>query len=601
MLSTPNLRTVNALASQEKTQLQATMGILNCYLREYAIPNDHLEWESKDATVPLTLRHGNRSRLVNLNFPIHKAKMIIPVNYISEIGKISLTDRPWLKKKGETWHKLTAEQTLNWLLSYLSSALSIPFNTELMEQLSNSLQVTEQFVHTEGKNNHHNSFIASEQALLWGHAYHPTPKSRAGVSMDDLLACSPEVGAEFPLYWFNVAKNLIDTLGDTSHGLHPQQAIEKLTPEHPASDEHVLYPCHPWESYTILANPAIKKAIAQGLITPLGTGGKGIHPTSSVRTLYHPDINWFVKFSINVRLTNCVRKNAWYELDSAVQLTNILKPLREMEQLHNPVFKVMAEPFATTINLSRIDGNDESNIIKARESFGILYRENFTLSEVDNLQPSLAGALFSYDKNGRSQIAKQLSSKAISSQCSYAQIANLWFERYIHCLVPGVFNYFFKHGVAFEPHLQNTLIGFDQNMPCCVWVRDLEGTKLLQQHWPDSQLQSLSERAKQSVYYTREQGWNRIGYCTFINNVSEAIFFIANGEKTLEKQLWQHLRQAIHQWQSINGKQPELEALLQGGAMPSKNNFTTRLMKKADKESNYTMIPVPWINAQEGC
>ncbi|MCC4821044.1 IucA/IucC family protein, partial [Vibrio lentus] len=137
-------------------------------------------------------------------------------------------------------------------------------------------------------------------------------------------------------------------------------------------------------------------------------------------------------FSINVRLTNCVRKNAWYELDSAVQLTSILHPIKESEQLRNPVFKVMTEPYATTLNLESMAEQEHVDVIKARESFGILYRENFSLSETDILQPTLAGALFAYDTDGNSCIATQLKQKAQTTQSQYADIATLWFERYLH-------------------------------------------------------------------------------------------------------------------------------------------------------------------------
>ncbi|MCW1891019.1 ferric iron reductase [Vibrio chagasii] len=95
-----------------------------------------------------------------------------------------------------------------------------------------------------------------------------------------------------------------------------------------------------------------------------------------------------------------------------------------------------------------------------------------------------------------------------------------------------------------------------------MWIRDLEGTKLLPEFWPSETLQQLSEQADNPVYYSREQGWNRIGYCTFINNISEAIFFIATGDTKLEVILWELLKESIVRWQSINGKQPELVALL---------------------------------------
>ncbi|MEB0174379.1 IucA/IucC family protein, partial [Undibacterium sp. CCC1.1] len=48
------------------------------------------------------------------------------------------------------------------------------------------------------------SLLPSEQHQIWGHALHPTPKSREGISQNALLACSPEVGACFELHWFRV-------------------------------------------------------------------------------------------------------------------------------------------------------------------------------------------------------------------------------------------------------------------------------------------------------------------------------------------------------------------------------------------------------------
>ena len=132
---------------------------------------------------------------------------------------------------------------------------------------------------------------------------------------------------------------------------------------------------------------------------PLGLGGEKMLPTSSVRTLCHPETKWFAKFLIDVRLTNCVRKNAWCELDSAVQLSSTLHPMKESEQLHNLVFKAMMEPFATTINLESVDPQQKENVTKARESFGVLCRENLSLCEIDVLEPTLAGALFACDRN----------------------------------------------------------------------------------------------------------------------------------------------------------------------------------------------------------
>lgn len=587
--------------NQERVQQHAITCLLNCYLREYALPNQHVEWPAQGHALPQVLRHQQTPCLL-IHFPTTGAKLAIKVRYLSVLGKGQFVDRPWLYVIGRGWTTVSAEHTLQWLLTFLSQQLNISFNHELMLQLRNSLDVIEHFISSEKPETSHssrNAFIASEQSLLWGHAFHPTPKSRTGVSFKELYACSPEVGSEVSLYWFQVHRSLLNVQGATSSDHAPLRALEYLQPrsyerQHHTNDTYILYPCHPWEVQTVLDNPLVQTAIAEELIKPCGQGGVALHPTSSVRTLYHPELEWFPKFSINVRLTNCIRKNAWYELESAVQLTQLLKPIREKERLANPLFQIMIEPYATTLDLSSVAEGEQDALIKAQESFGILYRENFSHPEIDYLQPTLAAALFAYDKTGNSQIARQINNTAIQRKTSYTNTAKLWFSQYIKCLLPGVFNYFFKHGVAFEPHLQNTLIGFDEGFPCSVYIRDLEGTKLLPEQWPNESLVSLSERARLSVHYSRAQGWNRIAYCSIINNISEAIFHIANGNLTLEQSLWRLLYTQIENWQAINGAQPELADLLSGGHIPSKNNFTTRLMQKSDRESGYTHIPSPW-------
>ena len=59
-------------------------------------------------------------------------------------------------------------------------------------------------------------------------------------------------------------------------------------------------------------------------ILDLGACGPEAVPTSSVRTVHVRD--GFLKFSLDVRITNCVRKHAWYELPGAVHATAVRRP-----------------------------------------------------------------------------------------------------------------------------------------------------------------------------------------------------------------------------------------------------------------------------------
>lgn len=587
--------------NQQLAEQNAIGCLLNCYLREHALPRQEAELDSYELGLPQIFLQSQTvaGQTVLIRFPESNAKIVIKADRVGLLGRCRFSSRPYLKTPNSGWRMLDAGQLLSFMLEHLSATLNIPYNHELLEQFQNSLTISEAFLSHHQNPTVDTGFIGSEQSLLWGHAMHPTPKSRSGVAMDDLLACSPEVGAKFQLYWFKVASDLVEMDRSKNHPHTSPLALFDSLHQQTVGDGWLLYPCHPWEVYTIMANPFVVQAIEQNQIVPVGFLGKQIQPTSSVRTLYQQDLPAFLKFSIHVRLTNCVRKNAWYELESAIFLTDLLSTIRIKQELSNPLFKVLVEPAASTLDLAslhdsaELTGDRQAQLNQVRESFGILYRDNFSQEELDTLNPQLAGSLFAWDARGNSVIAQQIHQLASQSEFGYSQLAATWFERYLYTLLPGVFNYFFHHGVAFEPHLQNTVIGFNNGMPCCTWIRDLEGTKLLPEKWQDEQLSGLSERARQSVYYSRQQGWNRIAYCALVNNVSEAIFHLAQGDTSLEQTLWQALAKNVDSWQKHHGSEPELQGLLQGDGIPSKNNFTTRLMQCADKESGYTLLPSP--------
>ena len=520
---------------------------------------------------------------------------------------------------------------VDYLHSYIATRYQIDINQELKHQIDNSISVTTAFLQTSVNHvtSYHqdiqqdkstiNSYIDSEQALLWGHAYHPSPKSRQGVDMTSLLAHSPETQSQFALFWFKVDSSLVSYIGkDTKNVLRniartlladSGDLLDSVNSDtgsfSPNSDsDWVYYPCHPWEADGILANSTIKRAVASGYMIPIGLTGKAVSPTSSVRTLYHDQLSHFIKCSIHVRLTNCIRKNAWYELHSAVYLNAILEKIDHSKRLTAPAFKLMLEPGAATLDMSAKFPDEDTNSTQfITESFGMLFRESFTTDEIKHLTPQVAAALFTEDRFKVSVIERQLqqrcdgTSQHNNERSSYDALACLWFSRYAKILIDGTFDYFFNHGVIFEPHLQNTVIGFNQGLPTCVWIRDLEGTKLVDSLWSLADATGLSERCKQSIRYSKAAGWSRIAYCVFVNNLSEAIFYLCRGEQSaesLEARLWQHVKEILINWQLVYGTQSEIQNLLDGGSLPSKTNYKTRLLTLADKHSAYVMIPCPW-------
>jgi siderophore synthetase component len=562
---------------QAQAESQAIACWLNCYLREFALPREQVDLDYRGLDMPAGLLHGE-GRVLRIRFADAGHLLCIRVARVSVLGRCDYVSAPYVKRLGEAWRCVDAAAVVHFLLERLAPECG--FNNELLGQTLNSIAIASRLLALSlNAPRSGDALLDAEQGMLWGHALHPTPKSREGLPVSVVLDASPEARTRVPLYWFRIDPRLL-----RGYGRDVRSTLEQV-----AGEAH-LYPCHPWEAQRLLAQPLMQQAIERGWIEPVGPVGQALYPTSSVRTMYHPELDYFLKLSIHVRLTNCVRKNAWYELESAVVLTDLLAPSWQDVRSKVPGFDVMPEPAATTLDFSPLS-DDGDALRDMTESFGMLYRENLPMLQRMYYQPQVAGALFTTDRHGKSvcrQHVEDLGGR-------YASMAEPWFEAYASLLLDGIWLAFFGHGIILEPHLQNTVIGFERGMPARVWVRDLEGTKLVDSFWPNHRLGELSPRARASVHYSAALGWKRIAYCALVNNLAEAIFQLAGPDDALEQRLWQSIADIAERWQQRHGYQALLQGLIEGDALPSKNNLRTRLFKRADRDSDYTGLPNPML------
>ena len=99
-----------------------------------------------------------------------------------------------------------------------------------------------------------------EQALLFGHLNHPAPKSRDGLSGDELAAYSPELGGRFAVHWFEADAELVSSdqvAGAPSlQGLDAVQLMGALAGITPSAGR-VLIPAHPWQAAAVLERPRV--------------------------------------------------------------------------------------------------------------------------------------------------------------------------------------------------------------------------------------------------------------------------------------------------------------------------------------------------------
>ncbi|HEY5832972.1 IucA/IucC family protein [Streptomyces sp.] len=420
------------------------------------------------------------------------------------------------------------------------------------------------------------TYLDSEQSLLFGHRFHPTPKARTG-DIASWLSFAPEAGARFPVRHLAVREHLIaeETAEDGA-----TDVLDRMRSDVPAG--YRLLPAHPWQYGMLSSHPLLRTALARGDVLDLGEGGEPFAATASVRTLY--DGETFLKFSLNVRITNCLRKNASYELSGAVALTRLLEPALADLATRFPAGAVLREPAYRGLALPGPDGRPDRELL---EGFGVIVREGLSRRMLPGTTALLAAAVADEYPTGPGHISRLLDGAG-------PQTALDWWAAYLTLLVPPVLAAYFDHGLVLEPHLQNVLVCVDDDrMPAQVLFRDLEGTKLVPEYHAEA-LAALPADVAGPMTYDARHGWDRVVYCLLVNHVAEMLAALADLHPQTEPALWAQVRATFQEYADRHGCPPQLAALLAGVPLPAKANLLTRWERKADREAAYIRLASPF-------
>lgn len=382
------------------------------------------------------------------------------------------------------------------------------------------------------------AYVDSEQSLVHGHPAHPTPKWRTG-DPDAWDRYAPELRTAFRLRWLGVPRGLVTGDGPFD------ELVAPLDPP-PAPAGHVALPVHPWQAELTGPPPAG--------VRDLGAGGVPVRPTASVRTLYAPHADLFVKTSLSVRITNCLRTNARYELTGAVGLTRLLAGL-PLE----PGVALLGEPAYRTVDVPGADA-----------AYGVILRDGLRGHLGPGQTPVLAAALSA----GPLPVCDPVG----------------WWRAYTGLLVPGVLGLWAGHGVVHEAHPQNVVVVLDADRrPVRMLLRDLEGVKLDRTRRGDW-LAGLPHQ----VGHPPRRAFDRLAYCLFVNHLGGLAGALADAHPRVEARLWAVLREVVAAVSERYGDPPPLRELLAGAPLPGKGNLLVRWRRAADSAADYRPVPNPW-------
>ncbi|GHG88110.1 iron transporter [Streptomyces lanatus] len=366
-------------------------------------------------------------------------------------------------------------------------------------------------------------YLRSEQSLLTGHPHHPAPKARGGGPVAAWLPYAPEAHARFPLTLLGVREDTVVEEGDTA-------ALDALGEAPPG---YRLLPAHPWQ--LDLVGRELADAFADGRLVRLGTTGFDAWPTAAIRTLYAPEDDLFLKFSLDVRITNDIRR-LW---------RHDLRRLRRTD----------------TAAATALDGGPAVWLADrgyrtadfAFEELAVLVRDGLRENVLPGATPLLAAGLVEGFEGSPLDVVRDPAA---------------WWEAYLAQVVPPALAAFADHGVVLEAHLQNTLVAVDSDgMPVQALFRDAEGVKLVPE-------------------VSRSAGWERLVYCLVVNHLVEIAGALTARHPALDP--WPAARHEL-----ARHDLPEIRALLTAPTLPGKTNLLLRWTGADGADARYLPLPNP--------
>ncbi|MFE9093248.1 IucA/IucC family protein [Streptomyces sp. NPDC007264] len=428
---------------------------------------------------------------------------------------------------GGAWHRLSHAELVKLTAEELRRATGVS-NPELPGEMIDSRDAVAAILAARARATAPDDpYLRSEQSLVTGHPRHPAPKARGGGPVTSWLPYAPEAYARFPLTLLGVRADAVLDEGDTA-------ALDALGTAPPG---YRLLPAHPWQLDLVGSRPHIREAFQDGRLVRLGHTPRPVRPTAAIRTVYAPDDDLFVKFSLDVRITNDIRR-LW---------RHDLLALRRTDAAAASALAALPGPAAW------LSDRGYRTAGFAFEELAVLVRDGVRGHLLPGATPLLAAALVEGFEG---------------SPLDTPADPGPWWTAYLRQVVPPVLEAFERHGVVLEAHLQNTLVAVDAaGLPVQALFRDAEGVKLL-------------------TDVSRPAGWERLVYCLVVNNLTEVAALLS--ERHPGWNPWPAARAEL-----ARHPVPEIPALLASPTLPGKTNLLLRWTGADGADARYLPLPNP--------
>lgn len=395
---------------------------------------------------------------------------------------------------------------------------------------------------------HANPALLLEQWGTLGHPWHPTFKTKLGLSADDVLALSPEFQPtlQVPVAALRADKARVTFAagaGDYAawfarhfpQGAQDWEAALAKLGARPA--DWLPLPLHPFQARRVIPQKFAAE-IAQGdLLLPDGVWIDAT-PTMSFRTVVpsgSPTLP-HMKLPVSLRLTSVQRTVSPKSTVMGPRITRLLAAILEREQGFDGTLDIVRED----VGLHYIDPQDDDD--RARH-LAILYRANPMAKGGAGRFPVPVGALFAESPFSGRPLATELVALAHGD---HAEGAVAYFGHHARTVLTALLSVYLVYGIAFEAHQQNSFIMVDDGYaPVQLLARDFGDLRV---HGPTLQRAGLAldaYRAGFTVYDDDVPVRDKLLHAVLLCHLSELALLLARAYGHAEHHFWDVLRREI--------------------------------------------------------
>lgn len=319
---------------------------------------------------------------------------------------------------------------------------------------------------------------AELECAMTGHPTLVANKGRIGFSAGDVRAYAPEAQQTLALQWIAVHRGLAEFRGTpglseaavVAHELDGETVTAFRTRIEAVGgdpDAYVWMPVHPWQ-WDHAVQVLFAGEIAQRRIVPLGESADAYLPQQSVRTMTNVSERdrYDVKLPLKIVNTLIWRGIPPHCTQGAPLTTQWLTGLLGKDPLLRDELRTvfLGEVASVTVRHPYLDRVPEMPY-QHLETLGCIWRESVSSRQDEGERVRTFASLLHVDEHGTSFAAELVRASGLP--------AEEWLSRLFETVMHPVLHVMYTYGITFNPHGQNTLIGYDaDDVPRRLFLKD---------------------------------------------------------------------------------------------------------------------------------